>query len=59
MKQLPTDYQNFIALSRYARWKDDKQRRETWEETVNRYMEYMDTHLKNNFSFEMGQKLEG
>jgi ribonucleoside-triphosphate reductase len=58
MKQLPTDYQNFIALSRYARWKDDKQRRETWEETVNRYMEYMDTHLKNNFSFEMGQKLE-
>ena len=30
MKQLPTDYQNFIALSRYARWKDDKQRRETY-----------------------------
>ena len=51
MKQLPTDYQNFIALSRYARWKDYKQRRETWEETVNRYKEYMDTHLKNNFSF--------
>jgi len=22
---LPTDYQNFIALSRYARWKDDEQ----------------------------------
>ena len=27
---LPTDYQNFIALSRYARWRDDEQRRETW-----------------------------
>jgi hypothetical protein len=27
---LPTDYQNFIALSRYARWKDDEQRRENW-----------------------------
>ena len=27
---LPTDYQNFIALSRYARWKEDEQRRETW-----------------------------
>ena len=26
---LPTDYQNFIALSRYTRWKDDEQRRET------------------------------
>jgi len=31
--QLPTDYQNFIALSRYARWKEDEQRRETWSET--------------------------
>ena len=26
---LLTDYQNFIALSRYARWKEDEQRRET------------------------------
>lgn len=33
------DYQNFIALSRYARWLDDENRRETWEETVDRYME--------------------
>ena len=24
---LPTDYQNFIALSRYARWKEDEQRK--------------------------------
>ena len=31
---LPTDYQNFIALSRYARWKDDEQRRETWIPTA-------------------------
>ena len=38
---LPTDYQNFIALSRYARWKDDEQRRETWTETVSRYFDYM------------------
>lgn len=35
---LPTDYQNFIATSRYARWLDDEQRRETWFETVDRYM---------------------
>ena len=39
---LPTDYQNFIALSRYARWKEDEQRRETWDETVvDRYFDYM------------------
>ena len=43
---LPTDYQNFIALSRYARWKEDEQRRETWPETVSRYFDYMTVHLK-------------
>ena len=35
---LPTDYQAFIHTSRYARWLDEEQRRETWGETVNRYM---------------------
>ena len=40
---LPTDYQNFIATSRYARWLDDEQRRETWQETVDRYINYI-TH---------------
>ena len=34
---LPTQYQQFIHLSRYARWDYDKKRRETWGETVNRY----------------------
>ena len=38
---LPTDYQNFIATSRYARWLDDEQRRETWSETVSRYVDYI------------------
>ena len=32
------DYQNFIATSRYSRYLDDKKRRETWAETVNRYI---------------------
>ena len=35
---LPTDYQTFIATSRYARWLAGLGRRETWGETVNRYM---------------------
>ena len=35
---LPTDYQSFIHKSRYARWLDDEGRRETWSETVDRYM---------------------
>jgi len=35
---LPTDYQAFIHTSRYARWLEDENRRETWPETVARYM---------------------
>jgi ribonucleoside-diphosphate reductase alpha chain len=34
-------YQEYIAASRYARFVDEKQRRETWAETVNRYVEYV------------------
>ena len=35
---LPTDYQSFIALSRYAKWLDEEGRRETFDETVVRYI---------------------
>jgi ribonucleoside-diphosphate reductase alpha chain len=35
---LPTDYQTFIALSRYAKYFDGKGR-ESWGDTVDRYME--------------------
>ncbi len=35
---LPTDYASFIAVSRYARWLDKEKRRETWGETVGRYI---------------------
>ncbi len=32
--ELPTDYQSFIHVSRYARWIDEENRRESWNETV-------------------------
>jgi len=35
---LPTDYQAFIHTSRYARWLEEENRRETWAETVSRYL---------------------
>ena len=54
---LPTDYQNFIALSRYARWKDDEQRRETWSETVDRYFDYMANHLKKKHGYVLTKAL--
>ena len=34
-------YQEYIAASRYARFVDDKKRRETWGETVDRYVDYI------------------
>ena len=38
--KLPTQYQQFIHLSRYSRWDYDKQRRESWYETVLRYFDF-------------------
>ena len=55
---LPTDYQNFIALSRYARWLDDEQRRETWTETVSRYFDYMQELHGNIITKSLRRKLE-
>ena len=37
---LPTPLQEYVHKSRYARWMDKEQRRETWPETVNRYVTY-------------------
>jgi len=46
--KLPTSYQEFIHLSRYARWNEDTGRRETWQQTVSRYFDFMQKHLKKN-----------
>tara|TARA_R110000787_G_C13443392_1_gene446693 strand:+ start:15469 stop:17355 length:1887 start_codon:yes stop_codon:yes gene_type:complete len=35
-------YQQYIHISRYSRWRDDLGRRETWEETVQRYIDFFD-----------------
>lgn len=35
---LATEYQQYIHMSRYSRWRDDLGRRETWAETVDRYV---------------------
>ena len=43
---LPTTYQQYIHLSRYARWLPEENRRETWPETVTRYFDFFDWHLK-------------
>lgn len=45
-------YRNFIALSRYARWLETEQRRETWKETVQRYISFMKSHMLKNYNYD-------
>lgn len=46
--RLPTDFQKYIHTSRYARWRDDLGRRETWEETVDRYIKFFSLPDQDN-----------
>lgn len=52
---LPSLYQSFIHLSRYSRWLDDKGRRENWDETVTRYMDFFVEHLESNQKYKMSK----
>lgn len=49
---IENDYSNYIALSRYARYIEEKDRRETWEETVTRYCKYMANKFGVIFPYE-------
>ena len=50
-------YENFIALSRYARWIESESRRETWQETVDRYFNFMLGHLKEKHNYTPDESL--
>jgi len=54
---LPTSYQEFIHLSRYSRWLPEKVRRETWNETVTRYFDFFDEHVKEMTGFDVPDDL--
>ena len=57
MNSLPTTYQQYIHTSRYARYIDEEDRRETWGETVKRYFDFMETHLKKNCNYKLSREL--
>jgi ribonucleoside-diphosphate reductase alpha chain len=44
-------YQQFIAKSRYSRFLPEKNRREHWEESVDRYFIFMFNHLEEKYKF--------
>lgn len=53
--KLPSDYQTFIATSRYSRWLEDKGRRESWDETVERFVANV---VKPKVSEDVAEKLK-
>ena len=55
---LPTSYQEFIHLSRYSRWLPEKERRETWDETVGWYFDFFKEHLNDLHEYKLTDKLK-
>lgn len=47
--QISDPYRAFIGVSRYSRWLDDEGRRETWIETTDRYINFMHSHINENY----------
>ena len=43
--KLPTLYSEIIHLSRYARYIPERQVRESWEDTINRYFSFIENHF--------------
>jgi len=50
-------YSQFIHKSRYARFVDEEKRREHWNETTERYMQFMRLHLEANFGYKLPDNL--
>jgi ribonucleoside-triphosphate reductase len=46
-------YQEFIYKSRYSRYLPEQNRRENWEETINRYLDFMYMHLHTKHSYDI------
>lgn len=54
---LPTLMQQFIHISRYARWLYTDNRRETWAETVSRYFDFFDKNLAEKNKYKVTKDL--
>jgi ribonucleoside-triphosphate reductase len=52
-----TPYQEFIYKSRYARWDEENGRRENWDETVTRYLDFMSKHLSDKHGYAIPYEL--
>ena len=58
MSNSMSPYQSFIAISRYARWDEENQRREFWEESADRYLTFLSEHALNNYAYDMSNDMK-
>lgn len=49
---LPSQLQQYIHLSRYSRWREEANRRETWEETITRYCDFFDSRFPTLYPYQ-------
>lgn len=50
-------YESFIAKSRYARFLNDKKRREHWNESVQRYFDFVAKKLEQDHNYKLTPEL--
>lgn len=58
MSNSMSPYQSFIAISRYARWDEEKQRREFWEESADRYLTFLSEHTLKNYQLDLSNDID-
>jgi ribonucleoside-diphosphate reductase alpha chain len=51
-------FEEFVAVDKYCRWVDNLGRRETWEEAVDRYFNYLNDRLNLESKFNDNQMFE-
>lgn len=50
----PSLYEEVIFKTRYARWRDEDNRRENWDETVDRLINYYGDHVNDHYQTVLG-----
>lgn len=51
-------YQKVIHATRYARWREEDGRREYWDETAGRYVDFFEEHLKERCGYKLPAKVK-
>ncbi len=57
MQNSLSQFQEYIYISKYSRFNHDTSRRETWPETVKRYFDFFQFHLKENNGYKVPPEL--